>query len=228
MVVESATGKALFACPMPESADFRERSLLQRLRGREAEAFDVLVREYAGRLLATARRFLRCEADCADAVQDAFLAAFKNVDSFTEAASLSTWLHRILINCCLMKLRSQRRRPTVSICELLPQFGEDGAYLRDVRPWRPEGTAESPSSETRAQVRACIESLPEPYRVVLMLRDIEECGTEETAALLGISCANVKTRLHRARQALRELLEAAFADTRSGAHCVGAAALERR
>ena len=183
-----------------------ERPLLARLQTGDEEACERLVREHTGRLLAVARRYLRQEEDARDAVQEAFVAAFRSIARFEGTASLSTWLHRIVINCCLMKLRSGRRRPETSIEELLPRFDETGHRVLDS-----SEPPESPETalgrdETRRRVRAAIARLPEPYRAVLLLRDIEEVSTAEAARMLGVSENAVKIRLHRARQALRTLL----------------------
>lgn len=189
-----------------------ESRLIVRLRSGEDSAFDELVESAGGRMLAVARRMMGREEDAQDAVQDAFLSAFKSLDSFDGRSQLTTWLHRITVNACLMKLRSQRRRPEKSMDDLLPQFLEDGHQKADSRPWKPMGDSGIEELEVRELVRAKIAELPEPYRVVLMLRDIEELDTETTAQLLGMSAAAVKTRLHRARQALRTLLDPCFAE----------------
>jgi len=183
-----------------------ERPLLARLQAGDEDACERLVQENTGRLLAVARRYLRQEEDARDAVQEAFVAAFRSIARFEGTSSLSTWLHRIVINCCLMKLRSGRRRPETSIEELLPAFDETGHRVLD-----PAGLPESAESvlerdETRRRVRAAIARLPEAYRAVLLLRDIEEVSTAEAARMLGASENAVKIRLHRARQALRTLL----------------------
>ncbi len=189
-----------------------ESSLIARLRAGEDRAFDELVESAGGRMLAVARRMLGREEDAHDAVQDAFLSAFKALDKFDGRSQLTTWLHRITVNACLMKLRSQRRRPEKSMDELLPQFLEDGHQKTNSRPWKPVEESGIEELEMRELVRAKIAELPEPYRVVLMLRDIEELDTEATAQLLGMSTAAVKTRLHRARQALRTLLDPCFTE----------------
>lgn len=188
-----------------------EDRLLERLRAGDERACESLVRQHAGRMLAVARRLLRCEEDSADAVQDAFLAAFRSLGSFAGKSSLGTWLHRIVVNACLMKLRSRTRRRDVPIEGLLPAFDESGHHARPIQGWAEEASAGLARAEARAEVRACIHQLPESYRTVLLLRDIEELDTEETARLLGIAPGAVKTRLHRARQALRTLLEPLFA-----------------
>jgi RNA polymerase sigma-70 factor (ECF subfamily) len=158
-------------------------------------------------MLATARRFFRCEADAADAVQDALLAAFKAIRRFKGDSQLGTWLHRIVVNSCLMTRRTRDRRPTVS-AECRFDRSSDAAHFDE--PGR--AAVESPSDtlsaiELRRQVRQAINRLPALYREVLILRDIEEFDTELTARLLDVSPGVVKTRLHRARRALRSLLE---------------------
>jgi RNA polymerase sigma-70 factor (ECF subfamily) len=157
-------------------------------------------------MLAAARRLLRTEDDARDAVQDALLSAFRGIDSFQGGARLSTWLHRIVINAALMKLRSRQRKQERSIEELLPSFAEDGHTQRSAAEWR---TAEDALARRQllGTVQHCIDQLPESYRTVLILRDIEDMDTEPTAQLLGLTPGAVKVRLHRARLALRALLD---------------------
>lgn len=188
------------ANPDPEDA------LLAALRSGHDAAFEALVRTYGGRLLATARRMLPTEEDARDAVQDALLSAFRGLGSFDERARLSTWLHRITVNAALMKLRSRRRRPEASLDDLLPRFDERGEWAEPAVTGPPADAALD-SATLRTTVRACIARLPEPHRTVLVLRDLEELDTAEVADALGLTTAAVKTRLHRARQALRTLLE---------------------
>jgi RNA polymerase sigma-70 factor (ECF subfamily) len=187
-----------------------DADLLSRLRAGDEQAYELLVHRYAGRMLAVARRLLGCEEDSADAVQEAFCSVFRALGSFEGTSALSTWLHRIVVNACLMKLRSRKRGRTVSIDDLLPAFDESGHHIQPVAPWSDQPCNRLERAETRNQVRACIDLLPDDHRMVLLLRDIEELDTEQTAALLGISVPAVKTRLHRARQALRTLLEPFF------------------
>jgi RNA polymerase sigma-70 factor (ECF subfamily) len=189
----------------PSAAD--ESALLAGLRAGEASAYEQLVRLYGGRLLSTAQRLLGNEQDACDALQEAYLAAFKSIGSFEGGAKISTWLHRIVVNCALMKLRSKSRKQQTSIEDLLPTYFDDG-HRRNPGPAfasPPEAMLER--AEICQLVRQCISKLPEDYRNVLMLRDIEEMDTEETAKVLGITAGAVKTRLHRARQALQTLLE---------------------
>ncbi|MBV8772803.1 MAG: sigma-70 family RNA polymerase sigma factor [Deltaproteobacteria bacterium] len=192
--------------PKPLEAD---AILLAGLRSRDQYAFEEMVRRFGGRLLATARRYLRSEADACDALQDAFLCAFKSIDTFKGDSQLSTWLHRILVNCALMHLRARRdcaEADEGEIDELLPRFDTAGNWL-DGHIHSGPAHVLFETSETRATVRRCIELLPDNYRIVLMLRDIEELATEKVASLLDVTPGNVKVRLHRARQALKALLE---------------------
>jgi RNA polymerase sigma-70 factor (ECF subfamily) len=188
-----------------------EASLLAQLRAGDEAAFALLVRRNAGRLLPVARRMLRSEEDARDALQDAFLQAFRGIDGFQGGAQISTWLHRILINTCLMKLRSRGRKPEESIEELLPRFHEDGHRVAPGRAWRSDAPDPIESREIRILVRASIDRLPDIYRNVLLLRDIEGLSTEEAAQMLDVKVDTVKVRLHRARQALRTLLDQHFA-----------------
>lgn len=182
-------------------------ALVARLRAGDDHAFELLVRRYGGRMLATARRFVGAEDDARDVVQEAFLAAFRAIDGFAGNAQLSTWLHRIVVNTALMKLRSRRRRREESIDELLPRFDDEGHWIEPRS--QPEASIETALErrETREMVRRAIDRLPVNYRSVLVLRDIEERDTDEAAVLLGLTPNAVKVRLHRARQALRTLLE---------------------
>jgi RNA polymerase sigma-70 factor, ECF subfamily len=186
-----------------------DATLLAGLRSGNQYAFEEMVHRFGGRLLATARRYLRSETDACDVLQDAFLCALKSMDTFKGDSQLSTWLHRILVNCALMHLRARQDCAEADggeIDELLPRFDTAGNWL--------DGHIHSgpvhvlfEASETRATVRRCIELLPDNYRIVLMLRDIEELATEKVASLLDVTPGNVKVRLHRARQALKALLE---------------------
>jgi RNA polymerase sigma-70 factor (ECF subfamily) len=193
-----------------EPAASADAALLERLRAGEDAAYAQLVQENTARMLAVARRYLRSEDDARDAVQDAFLSAFRALGKFQAQSRLSTWLHRITVNASLMKLRTRRRRPEESIDDLLPRFFETGELSADVQPWNEAADALLETNENRQLVVEAIERLPEKYRTVLMLRDIEDYNTEETASALDLSIPAVKTRLHRARQALKALLDPHF------------------
>jgi RNA polymerase sigma-70 factor (ECF subfamily) len=183
-----------------------DHALLASLRAGHEWAFETMVRLYGGRLLAVARRFTRNDDDAQDVLQSAYLSAFRALNDFEGTCLLSTWLHRIVVNTALMKLRSRRRKPEESIDALLPAFREDGHHVEQFSEWCAPAHRLMERKETRATVRACIEQLPENYRAVLILRDIEEHSTQEVAQLLSMTPTAVKVRLHRARQALSTLL----------------------
>jgi RNA polymerase sigma-70 factor (ECF subfamily) len=181
--------------------------LLTRLRAGSEDAFTDLVRMNTGRLLAVARRMLRQEQEAQDAVQEAFICAFRALSGFEGQCRLSTWLHRITVNACLMRLRRTQRKPEQSIDDLLPTFRTDGHTVEQFRHWDDSALTRLEKHEMRALVRSCIDRLPETYRTALLLRDIEEMDSDEAAALLGITPNALKIRVHRARQALRTLLD---------------------
>jgi RNA polymerase sigma-70 factor (ECF subfamily) len=193
-----------------ESAAAYEATLLARMQAGEDGAFEACVRTYSGRLLAVARRMLGHEEDARDAVQDAFLSAFKGIGRFEGLSRLGTWLHRIVVNAALSRLRTRQRRPEISIEDWLPHFGEGEHQINPPTPWNANSVVILQQQEMREVVQGCISRLPESYRIVLLLRDIEGLSTEETAQLLETTIAVVKTRLHRARQALRSLLDPYF------------------
>lgn len=184
-----------------------EGPMVGALRAGDRAAFEALVRRQSGPLLAVARRILPSEDDARDAVQEAFVSAWRGIAGFDGTARLSTWLHRIVVNAALMKLRSRRRRPEESIDDLLPCFDENGAWTSGMAQQTSAAETYVASRQTRELVQRCIARLPDAYRVVLVLRDIEDRDTGEVAEMLGVSSNAVKIRLHRARQALRTLLE---------------------
>lgn len=205
-VMEAPKGNAVMETHNPPT----EVDLVARLQSGDETAYEELVRENIGRMLAVARRFLKNEEDAQDAVQEAFVNAFRSIDRFEGGSRLSTWLHRIVVNAALMKLRSKRRRPESSIDELLPTFREDGHLEQPSSQWRSLPDTMVVREEDRVFVREAIDRLPDTYRNVLLLRDIEGLDTAESAAVLGISENATKVRLHRARQALQSLLEPRF------------------
>ena len=192
------------ALPVDESA------LLAGLRARDEQAFETIVRTYGPRLLAVARRLVRDEGEAQDVVQTAYLSAFRAVEQFEGAAQISSWLHRIVVNTALMKLRTRRRKPEESIEPLLPSFLTDGHHVEQFSDWSAPADVLLERKETRAIVRDHIDQLPESYRDVLILRDIEELSTQEVADALGLTPTAVKVRLHRGRQALSTLLRHSF------------------
>jgi RNA polymerase sigma-70 factor (ECF subfamily) len=142
-----------------------------------------------------------------DAVQDAFQNAFRALDGFHGRSSLETWLHRITVNASLTILRRQKRRAEEPIDDYLPEFDQHGCRIEAHWPHLAGVEEIMNSQRLRSLVERGMDALPDAYRIVLQLRDIEEYDTREVAGLLGISESNVKVRLHRARSALKKRLE---------------------
>jgi RNA polymerase sigma-70 factor (ECF subfamily) len=184
-----------------------EDAEISELRRGVTSVTEKFVRNNVGWMLVVARRILGDEGHANDCVQDAFSSIFKNLDSFRGESSLRTWMHRIVVNQALMSLRARKRLKEASIDDLLPIFDENGCRVEDR--WTDLETPESllEKSQTKETVIALIDMLPDNYRTVLLLRDIEELSVSEVAELLNLSETNVKVRVHRARSALKKLLE---------------------
>ena len=194
----------------PPAADAEEQALLAGLRAGSDTAFETLVRTTSPRLLAVARRIVGSDEDARDVLQEAYASAFKSIGRFEGNAKLSTWLHRIVVNMALMRLRTRKRKPEESIEPLLPAFKDDGHMMQAAGQWDDGADVALERAEVQSYVRAQIDKLPDTYRTVLLLRDIEEMSTNDVATLLATTENAVKIRLHRARQALRGLLAERF------------------
>jgi RNA polymerase sigma-70 factor (ECF subfamily) len=192
-----------------------EPALVEGLRRGDAQAFETLIRTHAGRLIRVAQRILGNEEDARDAVQEAFISAYKSRQQFNADSKIGTWLHRIAINAALMKLRTKRRHPEESIDDLEPRFLPTGKHLEKFVSWEQPVDEMLAQKETASFVRAAIDELPEAYRTVLLIRDIEGFSNQEAAEILGTTTNAVKIRLHRARMALRSLLAPRMGAVRS-------------
>jgi RNA polymerase sigma-70 factor (ECF subfamily) len=190
--------------PAP-AASQGDRDLADRIAARDPVAFEALMRRYNTRLYRTARAILKDDAEAEDAVQDAYLDAYRHIHDFRGESQLGTWLVRITVNQALMRLRKQKRDPIV-----VP-FAADPAHA-DRQDLDPEDSSAEPASTTilRTEVRKILErrvdELPVSFRTVFILREVEEMSVEETAEALGIPAATVRTRLFRARALLRSAL----------------------
>lgn len=184
-----------------------ELELIAGLRSGDEASYERLVTTYGGRILAVARRIVRDEEDARDCVQEAFLQVFRSIERFEQRSSLASWLHRIVVNAALMKIRSRARRPEESLEDLMPQFDEHGFRIEPADQLSAPVETLLEQKQAKEFARRAIDKLPGDYRNVLIARDIEGYDTEETAALLGITPGTAKVRLHRARAALKSLLK---------------------
>lgn len=187
-----------------------EAELVRLAQAGDGDAFRVIMQRGHQRLFRVARGVVRDDAEAEDVLQEAWVRAFAAIGSFRAEAGIMTWLTRIVLNEARGRLR--RRRPTVGLEAVEAAQAEAGQVIRFPGSF---GTASPEADAARAQMRGLIEQavdeLPEAFRVVFILRDIEACSIEETAATLGVRPETVKTRLHRARRLLREALDAQLA-----------------
>ena len=183
-----------------------DTALASRTAAGDEHAFEALMRRFNQKLFRVARSILKNDADAEDALQDAYLQAYRRMNEFRGEAQLGTWLTRIVINQSLMRLRADKRDRVVLSFN---QGDADGA--RDLAAELADEKAESPTDATfRAEIRRLLEhhidALPMAMRTVLVMRDVEDMSVQETADSLGIPPATVRTRLFRARAMLREML----------------------
>jgi RNA polymerase sigma-70 factor, ECF subfamily len=186
--------------------DAHDQALAADLLAGDEAAFAELVRQHSGRAYAIGLSMLRNEQDARDVVQETFLNVHRRIDSFRGDAPIGAWIARIATNNCLMKLRTRRRKPETSIEVLGPRFADDGHHAFDVPDWSPLADELRESRELGEQIRAAIDALPDSYRDVIVLADYHHLSMADIAAELELTVPNVKTRLHRARLAVREAL----------------------
>ena len=180
--------------------------------GFPTEKLPEFVRAHTDWMLAVAYRILLDQAHAEDAVQNAFAIIFAKFHTFEGRSALRTWMHRIVTNEALMVLRKIRRQNEHSIDDLLPVFDTGGCRIESFTTEIATPEALLSRRQTHHHIRSAIMSLPEQFRIVLCLRDIEGLSTKEVSDALGLSEANVKVRLHRARSALKKLLEPQIKD----------------
>jgi RNA polymerase sigma-70 factor (ECF subfamily) len=191
-----------------------DAALLDRLRSGDTRALEELMSLFSNRVYRLAFSVTRNEADAAEVAQDVFLAVFRKHDRFEGRSALASWIYRITMNTALNKKRGLRREVETPLDDLLPAFKPDGHREGD-RAWVLADWSQSPerelmSTEARATVNAALDRLPANYRAVLVMRDVDGLSNDEVAEVLGETVPMVKSRLHRARMALRELLTASY------------------
>ena len=196
----------------PDSAE-----LLSRIREDAPGAFDEFVTRFGGRIYAFGMKFCGDREDAKDVLQDTLLQAYRSLRQLEHAEAVTSWLYRVAANACLMKRRKGKFEPEreISLEELLPgagavpriQIPDPAALPHD----------DAVRAETKARVQKAIGDLPPTYRIVLVMRDMEQLSTQEVADALSLEISAVKMRLHRARLMVRKSLEGSFAaDRRAG------------
>lgn len=192
----------------PNSPAFDESALVERARLGDQQAFGELVQQYERKIYRLAMNITRNEEDAEDVLQEAFLKAYGHLDRFKGDSKFYTWLVRIAVNEALMKLRQRKGDRTVPLDEPV-DTGEE-TMAREIAVWEDNPEQQYSKEEIQKILSDAVDSLKPDFRTVFTLRDIEELTTEETAEILGISVPAVKSRLLRARLALREKLTRQF------------------
>jgi len=185
-----------------------ETKLVDAASGGDVGAFEQLVKRYDRNVFRIAQHITQNREDAEDVVQDAFLKAFQNLGQFQGQSKFYTWLVRIAVNEALMRLRRRRPERMVSIDEDVQT--EDDSIPREIADWSPNPEQLYNQGELKEILQKTIQGLPESFRTVFILRDVEGLSTEETADALGLSVPAVKSRLLRARLQLRERLTKYF------------------
>jgi RNA polymerase sigma-70 factor (ECF subfamily) len=187
-----------------------DTELVQAINAGQTERFQELVRRYEQKLYNFGRRMCRNEADAEDLVQDTFLNVYRFLKDFRYETKFKNWLYRVAVNTSLKKQRRSKFAPEPELS--LEEFArrEEAEPLEQVPEWARMPLDQILNEELLETLNQAIWSLPEKYRVVVILRDVEEFSTEETAQILNLSPANVKVRLHRARLYLRDRLKGYF------------------
>ncbi len=205
MVLSSGTTVANNTRAVSQMGSVLEQGLIRRVQAGDAEAFYELVRPYERAVFLSAVAIVKNDADAEEVAQEAVLKAFKALGRFRQEAKFSTWLIQITINEAKMRLRKDKRHLYESIEQ--GQQSDEGDYTpKDFADWREIPSQALERRELRDALSKALLSLPEKYRTILMLRDVNHLSIMETAHILGLSEANVKTRLSRARLQMRDAL----------------------
>ena len=192
----------------------KDAELLSGVRLGAPAAIEALFDRYHGKVVGLAMSILKNNSDAEEAAQDVFLTVVRKADTFKGNSALYSWIYRICVNACLMRLRGKRRQETVSIEEFMPVFTEDGMHASPVEDWSKEVERRMLDKELGEMIRRFTGELSEKYRVVFLLSDVEGLSNEKTAQILGLTVPAVKSRLHRARLYLRERLARYLRDER--------------
>ena len=196
---------------------FDESSLVAQAKAGDQAAFSELVTHYERKIYRLAKNITRNDEDAEDVLQDAFLKAYTHLDNFKGDSKFYTWIVRIAVNEALMRLRKRKTDRTVPLDEPV-ELGEE-TVAREIAVWEDNPEQRYSKEEWRTILDAAVDDLKPDFRTVFVLRDIEELSTEDTAETLGISVPAVKSRLLRARLALRETLTRQF--KRKGENLLG-------
>jgi RNA polymerase sigma-70 factor, ECF subfamily len=189
------------------AAALSDAEVVRRVRGGETALFEILMRRHNQRLYRAARSVVKDESEAEDVMQQAYINAFTHLHQFEERSLFSTWMMRITLNEAFARRRKLQQ--SVAIAETLPGFDtERGASMDTLTSPQPDPERQAYAGELHRVLEEAVDALPDAYRVVFMLRDIEGLSTTETGEGLGLGDEAVKTRLHRARAMIRHSVTA--------------------
>lgn len=198
-----------------EIVPLTDAALVQRVRAGDYSSFETLVRRHEKKIYNLAYRMMDNREDASDILQETFLQAFRKLDGFKGESGFSTWIYRIAVNLCLMKKRKEKGRRVISLDA--PVLYQRQKELRTAVPddWSKDPSVSLENKELKKKLAEAIKELPEDYRTVFLLREVQGLSNEKAAEILKISLPAVKSRLHRARLFLRDKLAQYFKEYRS-------------
>jgi RNA polymerase sigma-70 factor, ECF subfamily len=199
---------------MQDAQSTVDEALLARAQQGAMDAFETLVERHRDRVFGLALRMTRSEADAAEIAQDTFLSAYQHLADFRGEAAFSSWVHRIAANNALMRLRHRRVAEAAGEDLSQPEFNERGSFAEYPQSdWSRRADEKALDAELARAIQEATDRLPDGYREVFLLKDVEGLSYEQIAEITGDSVAAIKSRLHRARLALREAIDNFYKET---------------
>jgi RNA polymerase sigma-70 factor, ECF subfamily len=192
---------------MPLATELTDETLLTRAQGGDMTAFEQLVERHRDNVFGLAMRMTRSDADAAEITQETFLSAYQHLNDFRGDAAFGSWVHRIAANHALMRLRHRKVVEAANEELKTPEFNERGSLENYPTNWSRRADEQALDAELRRAIEQATNRLPEGYREVFLLKDVDGLSYEQIAELTGDSVAAIKSRLHRARLSLREAIE---------------------
>lgn len=193
-------------------SDLDEQRLVELLKKKDKGAQEYFVKLYYSNMTAIAHRYLKNREDVNDVIQESFISAIRKIHQFQGRSALKTWLTTIVVNNCLMRIRNEKKKMEVPAEEYMPRFDSDGFRVDDNVSIKQSPEELVKDKQKRQFISESLNKLPEHYRTIILLRDIEGYSEREAAKLLDLTEANAKSRLHRARLMLKKLLEDYFGE----------------